>query len=287
MAVDQALCCLCIVWAIPESHVGIVTNLGAYKETLEAGGPYCINPAFDALTNLVNLKQRQVSVYVRTKVDKAEISLTVQVQYKVENTPEGIKNSVYKLAEPTEQIVAYVQDVLRSAVSDLSVEQVFDSKDDIGKEVFESLNEKMREYGYEIMQTLVTDVVPSDSVKKSFDLNNLNRYYKEADKFAQMIKTSEKNTRSEAQKERDGILGRGISEQRQEIVNGLKGSIDAFTGEVSGVNARDVLELVLVTQYFDMLKDVGCSDNSKVIFTPGNEGATGDVRDAMLQGKLA
>jgi len=267
--------------------VGIVTYLGAYKRILNAGGPYIINPIFEEVQYVVNLRQMQVPVIVRTKVDKAEVTLTVKVQYKVVNTDDGIRKSQFTLSEPVSQIQAYVQDVLRSAVSDLTVEQVFDSKDEIGKEVFASLHDKMTQYGYDILQTLVTDVEPSGPVKQSFDLNNLNKYLKEADKFRQMIKTSEKNTQSDAQKRRDEILGQGISLQRQEIVNGLKTSVDAFTDEVSGVSPRDVLELVLITQYFDMLKDIGEQPNSKMIFTPGGEGSAGMMRDALLQGRLA
>lgn len=280
------LCC-CIIWSIKESTVGIVTRLGAYERILAPGGPYVINPIFEQAQYIVNMRQMQVPVEVRTKVDKAEVTLTVKVQYKVINTEEGIRNSQFQLANPTEQISAYVQDVLRSAVSDLTVEQVFDSKDEIGKEVFESLHKKMEAFGYNILQTLVTDVVPSGPVKQSFDLNNLNRYLKEADKFRQMIKTSEKNTISDAQKRRDEILGQGISQQRLEIVNGLKASVDAFTDEIIGVSPRDVLELVLITQYFDMLKDVGEGESSNIIFTPGGDGEEGMFRNANLQGKYA
>lgn len=279
--------CCCVIWSVHESTVGIVTRLGAFKSILNPGGPYIINPFFDSMQYVVNLRQLQVPVIVRTKVDKAEVTLTVKVQYKVVNTDAGIRLSQFTLSNPVQQIQAYVQDVLRSAVSDLTVEQVFDSKDEIGREVFNDLHEKMKGFGYEILQTLVTDVEPSGPVKQSFDLNNLNKYLKEADKFRQMIITSEKNTLSDAAKRRDEILGQGISLQRQEIVNGLKGSVDEFTDKVAGVSPRDVLELVLVTQYFDMLKDIGEAGKANVIFTPGGEGSAAQLRDSILQGRAA
>eukprot|EP00924_Labyrinthula_sp_SR-Ha-C_P015747 snap_masked-scaffold_4-processed-gene-8.27-mRNA-1 protein AED:0.30 eAED:1.00 QI:0/-1/0/1/-1/1/1/0/283 len=280
----MSTCCFCLVWKINESTRGIVTKLGQYERTLEPGGPYCMNPVTEGLGYIVNLRQVQIPITVRTKLEKAEVSLTVKVQYQVIDTPEGIKNSKFSLANPVEQITAYVQDTLRSAVSSLSVEQVFDSKDEIGQEVFADLSEKMKGYGYEIKATLVTDVEPSQAVKNSFDLNNLNRYIKEADRFRQLISQSEKNTKSAAQRKREEVLGQGISQQRQEIVNGLKSSVDAFTDEVDGVSPRDVLELVLITQYFDMLKEVG--DKAKVVYTPGNDGSAGQLRDSLLQGNL-
>lgn len=51
--------------------------------------------------------------------------------------------------------------------------------------------------------------------------------------------------------------GTGIARQRQAIVNGLRQSVITFSEEVQGVNSKDVLDLLLVTQYFDMLKARG------------------------------
>lgn len=273
-------CCICCV---SEQHVAVVTKLGAYDRMHQAGGCYKLSCCFEGVQAYVSLQQRQTEISVSTKVHQSEISLTVKVQYRVIDDEESIKNSLFKLASPKQQIRAYVQDVLRSAVSDLTVEQVFDTKDDIAKVIFESLNGKMKEYGFEIIQTLLTDVNPPKSVQRSFDLNNLNKFKKEADKFQQMLNTSAKNTRSEAQKKRDEINGQGISQQRLEIVNGLKTSVDQFTDEISGVTPKDVLELVLITQYFDMLKDIGYTDDCNVIFTPGNGGGADEIRDAVLQ----
>lgn len=279
--------CCCYIWSIQENTVGLVERLGAYERALQAGGPHYITPCVEEVPHIVSLKQKQVTVQVTTKVDKAELTLVVKVQYKVINDEKAIPDSKYLLATPVDQIRSFVQDALRSAVSTLAVEKVFDAKDEIGKVVFDQLSEQMKKFGYEILHTLVTDVEPSAAVKDSYNLTNLNRYRKESDSYTQLIKTSQKNTVSAAQKTRDQVLGMGISLQRQEIVNGLKSSVDKFTKDVSGVSPRDVLELVLITQYFDMLKDIGEAGESNIVLTPGNEGAAGSLRDAILQGNKA
>lgn len=43
----------------------------------------------------------------------------------------------------------------------------------------------------------------------------------------------------------------------QAIVSGLKESVHDFSATIPGVNSRDVLELMLVTQHFDLLRDIG------------------------------
>ena len=61
----------------------------------------------------------------------------------------------------------------------------------------------------------------------------------------------------------DGVLqakylaGQGVARQRQAIINGLRDSIKNFSNEVDDVNPKDVIEMMMITQYFDMLRDVG------------------------------
>ncbi len=47
-----------------------------------------------------------------------------------------------------------------------------------------------------------------------------------------------------------GCAGQGIARQRQAIVNGLRESVTAFGEDVKDVSSRDVLELMLLTQYW-------------------------------------
>jgi len=55
------------------------------------------------------------------------------------------------------------------------------------------------------------------------------------------------------------LSGKGVARQRAAIVNGLKESVNDFRSDVRGTTASDVMDLLLLTQYFDLLKDVGCN----------------------------
>jgi len=68
----------------------------------------------------------------------------------------------------------------------------------------------------------------------------------------------------------------------------LRESIAAFTDKVGGVNEHEVLNLVLLTQYFDTMKEVGISSGSKVILMPhspsGMSELTEQIRSAIITG---
>lgn len=75
----------------------------------------------------------------------------------------------------------------------------------------------------------------------------------------------------------------------QAIVAGLQQSVRDFKDSVSGVKPHDVLELMLVTQYFDMLREVGAHSKTNTVFTPTATGEggvgdlAGDIRRSMLE----
>ena len=85
---------------------------------------------------------------------------------------------------------------------------------------------------------------------------------------------------AEADAESKYLSGVGVARQRQAIVGGLQDSIIEFSGEIAGTTPKDVMDLLLLTQYFDMLKDVGSSGSGgKTLFLPHAPSAVGDLQD--------
>ena len=81
-----------------------------------------------------------------------------------------------------------------------------------------------------------------------------------------------------------------IARQCQAIVDGLRDSVIAFSEIIPGTTAKDIMDMVLVTQYFDTMKEIGASYKSSSVFIPHGPGAVKDVaaqiRDGLLQAKL-
>lgn len=94
--------------------------------------------------------------------------------------------------------------------------------------------------------------------------------------------------RAEGEAESKYLSGLGIARQRQAIVDGLRDSVLGFSVNVPGTTAKDVMDMVLVTQYFDTMKEIGAASKSSAVFIPHGPGAVRDVasqiRDGLLQG---
>jgi len=67
----------------------------------------------------------------------------------------------------------------------------------------------------------------------------------------------------------------------------LRDSVDEFQRSVPGTTAKDVMNLVLMTQYFDMLKEIGASSKSTAVLIPHSPGnlssLTDQIRNAMME----
>jgi len=71
------------------------------------------------------------------------------------------------------------------------------------------------------------------------------------------------------------------------LVDGLRLSIVDFNETVKGSSTKEVMDLLLLTQYFDAIKEIGSSNNCKTTFIPGSSGITEDMRNSMIQAEAA
>lgn len=163
---------------------------------------------------------------------------------------ESAYDAWYRLTNPTSQIQAYVFDVIRSTVPRLELDAAFESKDDIAKAVFDQLQNVMKDYGYAIVNTLVTDMSPDNKVKASMNEINAAKRLKEAASHQAEADKIRQVKGAEAEAEARYLSGLGVARQRKAIVEGLQSSVSAFSEEVDGATPRDVMDILLLTQYF-------------------------------------
>ena len=203
----------------------------------------------------------------------------------------GLWRAYYRLTNPALQIQSYVEDTVRSELPRKTLDEAYEAKDDVAIAVKEALQHEMKQYGYEVVQTLVTDLQPDQKVISAMNEINAQRRMRLA---AQEKAEAEKIIvvkRSEAEAEAKYLAGVGVARQRKAIVDGLKDSVLEFSGGVHGTSPQDVMHLMMVTQYLDMLKDVGSNPAATTLFVPHGVGAVSDmqeqVRNGMMQASAA
>lgn len=272
---------------INQASVGVRENWGSYQEVLEPGC-HCVNWCFGSkVAGLLSMRVQQMVVHCETKTkDNVFVTMVASIQYQV--VRDHAREAFYKLSKPQEQIQAYVFDVVRASVPRMNLDDVFEQKNDIAKSVENELEKAMKTYGYQIVQTLIIDVIPDQTVKRAMnEINAAARLRVAAQEKAEAEKILQVK-RAEGEAEAKYLSGQGIARQRQAIVDGLRESVLGFSHEVPGTTPRDIMDMIMVTQYFDTMRDIGSHSKSSAVFIPHGPGAVSDIaaqiRTGWLQG---
>jgi regulator of protease activity HflC (stomatin/prohibitin superfamily) len=284
------------------------------------------------------------------------VTVVISVQYQV--VEENVKDAWYKLTDPSSQIRAYVEDVIRGSIPTRTLDEAFSSKDELAHAVKDQLQHEMKDFGnkhrhdldycfdwahilkclyvyircfrlgvypkadlpfslssrsrlvfcpsvamfvinpllmvlllfafsgYSILKALVTDLSPDRGVKASMNEINAQKRLKDASTAKADGEKILLVKAAEADKEAKYLSGLGVAQQRAAIVNGLRGSIVSFSDGVDGTTPADVMDLLLLTQYFDTLKDIGASSGRKTLFLQHGPQAVADLQTTLKTGLM-
>jgi len=218
---------------------------------------------------IVNTKVRQLDVWTDSKTnDDVTVKMRTSIQYFISNEPTSVYNAHFKLSDPAQQMGAYVDDVVRSQLPKYNLDQAFEEKERIGTEIQKSLQQNMDAYGIVVHRALVTDLKPDASVVVAMNNINANKRLRaaaleraEAEKIT-IIKAAEADAEAKKQS------GLGIAKMRNAITQGFSNSISGMTNE-SGkpLGSREVMHMMMVTQYLDTLKDFAGNGKSSMVVT--------------------
>ncbi|WP_372474303.1 SPFH domain-containing protein [Capnocytophaga sp. ARDL2] len=270
-------------FTVKQQSAVIVERFGKYLSIRQSGLQIKI-PVIDRIAGVVNLRIQQLDVIIETKTkDNVFVKMKVSVQYKV--VQDRVYEAFYKLEYPHDQIRSYVFDVVRAEVPKLKLDDVFERKDDIAIAVKRELNDAMITYGYDIINTLITDIDPDIQVKNAMNRINSADREKTAAEYeaeAQRIRIVAK-ARAEAESKR--LQGQGIADQRREIARGLVESVDVLNKV--GINSQEASALIVVTQHYDALTAIGAENNSNLILLPNSPQAGSDMLNNMVASFVA
>lgn len=271
-------------FTVNTAQVAVLTRFGKFLRIAEPGLNWKM-PYFDSVAGMVSLRVNQISLTMETKTkDNVFVTIPISVQNRVR--PEKVYDAFYKLSDPTAQIKSYVEQVILGHVPGMTLDEVFASQSSIALAVKQELDADMATFGFEIVNVLVTDIVPDSKVKSAMnDINAAQREQVAANARGEAEKILVVK-RAEAEAESKALQGQGIANQRKAIIEGLQTSIEQFQKVVDGASSRDVMQLVLVTQYFDTLKSIGESDKTNTLFLAHSPTAVKEVSDQILESML-
>ncbi|MDG3284959.1 SPFH domain-containing protein [Streptococcus suis] len=268
------------LYVVKQQTVAIIERFGKYQKTSTSGINFKIPFGVDVIAARIQLRMLQSEIVVETKTqDNVFVTMNAATQYRVNEN--NVTDAYYKLMHPEAQIKSYIEDALRSSVPKLTLDELFEKKDEIALEVQKQVAEEMSTYGYVIVKTLITKVEPDAEVKQSMnEINAAQRKRVAAQELAEADKIKIV-TAAEAEAEKDRLHGVGIAQQRKAIVDGLADSIRELKESNVSLSEEQIMSILLTNQYLDTLNNFAQGGN-QTIFLPGNPEGVEDIRTQIL-----
>lgn len=269
------------LFTVEQQNRAVIERFGKFARVAGPGLNLKI-PLIERVATTINLLVNQVTLEADTKTkDNVFVRVHFAVNYRIEAGKETL--AYYGLADREAQITAYALDSVRSHVPNMDLDHVFERKDDIANAIGAHVGPAMGQYGIAIVSCLVVDITPAAQVVAA--MNDIQAQARlqvaaaskgEAEKIL-VIK------RAEAEAASKRLQGEGIAGQRKAIMEGYQASVEEFQKHVAGVPAAEIMQMLLLTQYFDTLKEFGTAPGAKVLLVPSSPAAVHDFGEQIRQ----
>ncbi|CCW71876.1 unnamed protein product [Phytomonas sp. Hart1] len=280
MSNEAICCCFCVHTA----SYGVVEQCGKFNRLADPGF-HCLIPCFDSVRGFVPLGLNNTVVDVSTKTrDNAVVRVQVCIHYRV--VKENVSLAFYRLTDPSEQIGSFAGSIVRGEVPKYTLDEIFLMSNEIKKVIDIELSDRLNDYGYILEGTLLTKIDPSVEVKEAISQTQLNEYIRMAAEHNAELQRILTLKEAEANYEEMRLSGVGLAQERKAIMKGLQTSIEQFVNAVPGMDAKGVMNLLLLNQYFDSMKEIGKNKNNRVVLMPGAAGPSSGILTDVLASQM-
>lgn len=280
-----------LFFVVKQQHAVIIERLGKFHRIVGAGFHAKI-PFVDRKAATVSLRTMKNGFNIDVKTqDNVTIGLEVSAQYHVsyETGPmpqqSGVYKSYYMLQQPVAQMRDFITDALRSSIPVYTLDEVFAKKDDIARDVNDTVSEQMTAYGFTLVSTLITKIALPAEVEDSMNQINAAQRTKAA---AQDLAEADRIRRvTEAQAEAEAMekSGEGIANQRKAIAAGISDSL--ATIQETGVSAAEANQLFMFTQWTEMMGEFAKAGKASTVVLPSDFTQTAGMFEQMVAAQSA
>jgi regulator of protease activity HflC (stomatin/prohibitin superfamily) len=277
-------------FTVEQQERAIVERFGKFVR-VASPGLQRKTPFVERVAGRMSLQVEQLNADIETKTkDNVFVVVQLAIQYMVGAEEAKVKDAYYKLDDPEVQMKSYAFDVVRSHIPTMDLDEAYADADTIAKHIQDTLQTQMADYGYEIIKALITNIEPDQRVKDAMNNINAARRNQEAATSQGEGDKTLRIKKAEGESESMRLHGEGVAAERKAIAQGLKDSLALIVGE-NGIDAKEAMALVTLTQYMDTLRSVGEHGNMTTLLLPHSPAAVGSlmeqVREGMLTGNLA
>lgn len=258
---------------VDQQHEYVIERLGKYRTTLEAGFHILI-PFFDKVAYRRSLKEESIDIPAQTCITADNVSMEIDgcLYLQVINS----RLSAYGIDNYHFAVAQMAQTSLRSAIGKITLDNTFEARENLNRQVVEALDEASQNWGVKVLRYEIKDIQPPRSV-----LDAMEKQMKaEREKRAEIAKSEgerqaminrAEGERAEAIARSEGEKMRLINEaegQAQEILKMAEATaegIRSVAAALSEPGGEEAANLEVAKKYLDQFGKLAKENNTMIL----------------------
>lgn len=272
---------LLVTWTILTSFfivtpksTATVTRLGRYVRTAQPGLNFKIPFFIEMVDRRLSLALLSGSETIRAKTsDNAYVDMPIEIFYEVNE--DMVYEAAYNLDEPDEQIMRLAAKEVRSSVTSMELDQLFQDKERLEQEAMLALKSFVESHGWRIRNVVIDEPTPSEEIQRaSNSVIASKRDQEAATNRAEAIRI-ERVGEAKADAEALTQRAKAFADSRETIAAGIVKAKEALS---KGTSDMSDAQLVSVLEGVDMRDAlISCSKGNGTVIIAG--GQTGGISD--------
>lgn len=258
---------------VDQQHEYVIERLGKYRTTLEAGF-HILVPFFDKVAYKRSLKEESIDIPAQTCITADNVTMEIDgcLYLQVVNS----RLSAYGIDNYHFAVTQLAQTSLRSAIGKISLDNTFEARETLNRQVVEALDEASQNWGVKVLRYEIKDIQPPRSVLDAMEKQMKAEREKRAEiaksegERQSMINRAE-GERAEAIARSEGEKMRRINEaegQAQEILKVAEATAEGIRRVADALSAPggpDAANLEVAKKYIDQFGKMAKESNTMIL----------------------
>lgn len=258
---------------VDQQYEYVIERLGKYRTTLEAGF-HILAPFLDRVAYKRSLKEESIDIPAQTCITADNVSMEIDgcLYLQVVNS----RLSAYGIDNYHFAVAQLAQTSLRSAIGKISLDNTFEAREILNRQVVEALDEASQNWGVKVLRYEIKDIQPPRSV-----LDAMEKQMKaEREKRAEIAKSEgerqaminrAEGERAEAIARSEGEKMRRINEaegQAQEILKVAEATAEGIRRVAEALSApggHEAANLEVAKKYIDQFGKLAKESNTMIL----------------------
>ena len=258
---------------VDQQYEYVIERLGKYRTTLEAGFHILI-PFFDKVAYKRSLKEESIDIPAQTCITADNVSMEIDgcLYLQVVNS----RLSAYGIDNYHFAVAQLAQTSLRSAIGKITLDNTFEAREILNRQVVEALDEASQNWGVKVLRYEIKDIQPPRSVLEAME----KQMKAEREKRAEIAKSEgerqaminrAEGERAEAIARSEGEKMRRINEaegQAQEILKVAEATAEGIrrvAESLSTPGGQDAANLEVAKKYIDQFGKLAKENTTMIL----------------------